>query len=216
MRIPAASRLAIAFAAMLAAAPVPAQLYKWVDERGVTNYSNQPPDPRLVKDLRPVEDRVSVYSPDPGLVQAVEDARQNGDRRRARRDRIERLESQLEAERRARQAAAADTRASAYDRCIADGRTDCSALYGVYPPYDPPVVFVRSRPRHQPIPQIMLPPGTTAGQVTAGNGMIPGTVNSRKGKTAGTVTGDEGIVPGNSAAAPARSTSSQRPPLERR
>ena len=45
------------------------QLYKWVDERGVTNYSNHPPaDPKTAKNVRPVEDRLSVYSPDPGLV----------------------------------------------------------------------------------------------------------------------------------------------------
>ena len=48
------------------------QLYKWVDERGVTNYSNQPPaDPKAAKTVRPVEDRLSVYSPDQGMVQAI-------------------------------------------------------------------------------------------------------------------------------------------------
>ena len=58
------------------------QLYKWVDERGVTNYSNHPPaDPKTAKNVRPVEDRLSVYSPDPGLTQAIEDNQKNFDRR---------------------------------------------------------------------------------------------------------------------------------------
>ena len=35
-------RLTIVLVAILAAAPACAQLYKWVDERGVTNYFNQP------------------------------------------------------------------------------------------------------------------------------------------------------------------------------
>ena len=52
------------------------------DANGVTNYSNQPPsDSRSVKNLKTVEDKLSVYSPDPGLVQAVEDARQSAQRR---------------------------------------------------------------------------------------------------------------------------------------
>ena len=61
----------------LAAVPASAQVYKWVDERGVTNYSNQPPaDPEAVKKLGLVEDRISVYTPDRALTQAVEAFRQ--------------------------------------------------------------------------------------------------------------------------------------------
>lgn len=218
MRTYALSGLAIALAAMLAGAPASAQLYKWVDARGVTNYSNQPPDdPNAAKNLRPVEDRVSVYSPDAALLQAVEDTQQNSRQRQNQRARIESLESQLEAERRARQQAAApDARASAYDKCLADGRVDCTAVYGSYQPYDPPVVFVRNRHRRQHIPQTVLPPGAIAGNVTAGNGVIAGHVNSRNGTIAGTATGTNGIMPGNSAAAPGKNAPSQRPLLERR
>src|SRR5262245_38662861 len=54
-----------------------AQLYKWVDERGVTNYSSQPPaDPGAAKNLGPVEGNLSVYSPDPALTRAVAASRQ--------------------------------------------------------------------------------------------------------------------------------------------
>lgn len=167
-------RSILVVAALVAAAPLGAQqLYKWVDERGVTNYSNQPPpDPRSARNVRQVEDRLSVYTPDAGLTQAIEDSNRNfGERQRAR-QKIEALESQLEAERRAREQAAAavqDNR-SAYDRCIADGRIDCGDIYGMY---YPPVVVVP--PRHRrPIPQAQLTPGATAGNVTAGNGYIPG------------------------------------------
>lgn len=46
-----------------------AQTYKWVDERGVVNYSNTPP-PAAAK-AQPVDDRISVYASDPSLPRAV-------------------------------------------------------------------------------------------------------------------------------------------------
>lgn len=166
----------VAIAAMSAVAPLSAQqLYKWVDERGVTNYSNQPPsDPKMVRKARPVDDRLSVYSPDPGLTQAIEDSHKNFEQRQNRR-RIEQLEDELAQERRARQDAAAAAAAAqdaqrAYDRCITDGRFDCGDVYGIYP-YPAVVVPPRHR-RH--IPQPHLTPGTTAGNVTADNNFIPG------------------------------------------
>ena len=168
----------IAITALLAAAPVAAQLYKWVDENGVTNYSNQPPvNPKAAKNLRPVEDRLSIYSPDEGLTQAIDDARQNAQQRQNQRARIENLENQLEAERRAREqasvAAARETRL-AYEKCVAERRVDCNAIYAGYPPYDPPVVIIPNHHRRRNVPQTALPPGTTAGNVTADNGFIPG------------------------------------------
>jgi hypothetical protein len=177
----------IAISALLAAAPVAAQLYKWVDENGVTNYSNQPPaNPKAAKNLRPVEDRLSVYSPDEGLTQAIDDARQKSQQRQSQRTRIETLENQLEAERRAREqatvAAARETQL-AYEKCVADRRVDCNAIYAGYPPYDPPVVILPNQHRRRHIPQAVLPPGTTAGNVTADNGFIPG--NSAAAKNSG-------------------------------
>lgn len=152
-------RLAVFLAAVFAAVPSGAQLYKWVDERGVTNYSNQPPaDPKSAKNLRPVEDRISVYTPDQALTQAVDDLRQGYDRATA--ERIASLERELEAERRARQYAGA-----------AGGQP---VYYGGYEPYEPEVVFVPNRHRTRRFNQIQLPPGAIAGNVVGPNGFIPG------------------------------------------
>jgi Domain of unknown function (DUF4124) len=64
--------LAAALLAFSAGTAAAAQLYKWVDERGVVNYSNQPPaDPKAARNVKAVEDRVSVYTPDPALVREV-------------------------------------------------------------------------------------------------------------------------------------------------
>ena len=64
--------LVAAFLAFSAGTATAAQLYKWVDERGVVNYSNQlPADPKSAKNVKEVEDRVSVYTPDPALVREV-------------------------------------------------------------------------------------------------------------------------------------------------
>ena len=59
-----------AFVLLAAAAPLAqAQTYKWVDERGVVNYSNTPP-PQAVK-AQPVEERISVYASEPSLAQTA-------------------------------------------------------------------------------------------------------------------------------------------------
>ena len=62
-------------ALLLAAAPLAqAETYKWVDERGVVNYSNAPP-PDSAKGAVPaqtVPDRVSTYQTDPATNQSVE------------------------------------------------------------------------------------------------------------------------------------------------
>ena len=39
-------------------------VYRWTDERGVVNYSNERPKGRAPKDLHAIEDRVSVYTPE--------------------------------------------------------------------------------------------------------------------------------------------------------
>jgi hypothetical protein len=49
-----------------------AETYKWVDERGVTNYSNNPPPAaKSAKAVQQVEERISYYEPDPGLKAAA-------------------------------------------------------------------------------------------------------------------------------------------------
>ena len=62
-------------ALLLAAAPLAqAETYKWVDERGVVNYSNAPP-PDSAKGAAPaqtVPDRISSYQTDPVTNQSIE------------------------------------------------------------------------------------------------------------------------------------------------
>lgn len=47
-----------------------AQTYKWVDERGVVNYSNTPPT-SVAKNMQPVADRISISAPDPRPQRAI-------------------------------------------------------------------------------------------------------------------------------------------------
>ena len=118
--------LILPFVLVAVAAPG-AELYKWVDERGVTNYSNEaPPKGRTAKKLEVGEERFSVYTPDAQLSQAVEAERQ----------------------RRSRPAPSAsvtpppvppppqvplqqvspEPRVSSYDPCLTPGNPDCSAF----------------------------------------------------------------------------------------
>lgn len=155
-------RLPVILAAVLAAVPVYAELFKWVDARGITNYSNQPPaDPGIAKKLTIVEDRISVYTPDKALLAAVEADRQQRSNPAVAR-KIENLERQLEDERRARQIAAADAQAAR------------DAFYESRP-YIPVPVFVpvRSWPMRS-IAQAQLAPGAIAGNVVGMNGFIAG------------------------------------------
>lgn len=164
------TRLTVVLVAILATAPACAQLYKWVDERGVTNYSNQlPADPKAAKKLLPVEDRISVFTADKLLPQAVEVFRQKSDQALA--ERIASLERQLEAERLARQLAAAAQ--ASYDPCLSQG-INCNGIYSGYYPYGSTFVFVPARHRPRSIVQARLTPGTTAGNVVGMNGFIPG------------------------------------------
>src|SRR5688500_7252569 len=60
-------------AALLVSAPAGAQRYKWVDENGVTNYSNEPPPKsRTRKPPTIVEDTISVYTPEKSVTDAIE------------------------------------------------------------------------------------------------------------------------------------------------
>jgi len=47
-----------------------AQTYRWVDERGVVNYSNTPPSSAAEK-MQPVADRISISDPDPRPQRAI-------------------------------------------------------------------------------------------------------------------------------------------------
>ena len=150
-------RLLIVLFAILATVPATAQVYKWVDERGVTNYSNQPPaDPKAVKKLGVVEDKISVYTPDPALMQAIA-AFQQQRINRALAEAIGSLE--LEAERRAGQYGAGAP--ACYDPCLDGGGINCSGVYGGYYPYVPAVAVIPFRHRAQSFAQTRWVPGKT-------------------------------------------------------
>jgi hypothetical protein len=58
---------------LLVVRPLCAETYKWVDEKGVTNYSGSPPaNAELAKKAQVVEERLSIYTPDPALTQAIQ------------------------------------------------------------------------------------------------------------------------------------------------
>ena len=60
-----ACHLAILAGVILWPAFAAAELYKWVDERGVTNYSSEPPAAAATSSkLTRVENKISVYTPD--------------------------------------------------------------------------------------------------------------------------------------------------------
>lgn len=171
MRLNAPIRLLIGLVAILASAPASAQIYKWVDERGVTNYSSQPPAD-AAKTVAVVEDKVSFYTPDKALTQAIEAARQGGNQ--ALSERVSSLERQLEAERWARQYASAGEAPVAYDPCRGGRTVDCGGFYsGYYYPYASTVVIYPFRHLPGRIPQARPKPGTIAGKVVGVKHNIP-------------------------------------------
>ena len=124
-----------------------AQVYKWTDDKGVTNYSSTPPDNRKSQKLDEDKGRVST-------IEAYDASKSDAARReQALKDRVDRLEQDAQ---RNRQTAAAQDQMSAEayrqwrERCIADRRTDCDNPAGVYDP-GYPVPFVR--PGVRPLPQ---------------------------------------------------------------
>jgi hypothetical protein len=60
-----------------AATSVHAETFKWVDENGRINYSNNPPPAgKAAKAVQKVEDRISIYQTDPALKRAARNYRQ--------------------------------------------------------------------------------------------------------------------------------------------
>jgi len=162
-------RASLAVAAVLAGAASSAlgQVYKWVDQNGVTNYSGKPPtEINAVKKLDVVAERLSVYPPDKAVMRALDTASQRIDPVLT--NRIDLLERQLAAERQARQYAAA-TEASvlqaAYEQCLAQRRVDCDGQVAYYA-YAPISVAMRRQRQQHFVPSISLN-GVTAGNVTA-------------------------------------------------
>ena len=69
-------QVALAATALALAAPASAQTFKWVDEKGVVNYSSNPPPAasaarKSTQVAEVVEDRLSTYESDPALRRPV-------------------------------------------------------------------------------------------------------------------------------------------------
>jgi uncharacterized protein DUF4124 len=162
----------LACVALLDASPAwSAQLYKWVDERGVTNYSNQPPaDAEAARNLGPVEGNLSVYSPDPALTRAVAASRQDS-YNRGLAERVDYLERELAAERQARQYAPPAVALS-----VPCQSGDCYGNYATsyYPAGIAGGGFFPAGHKHKRLLPAQLPVGATAGNVVGMSGFIPG------------------------------------------
>jgi len=150
MRLRRHIELAMTLAAIAAALPAAAEMYKWVDDRGTTHYSDRKPeDPKDAGKVKPVSGNVSVYSPDKPLLAAVESARQ----RRAQ------PEYRIEPERAPPPYAYPAAAQLPADSCE---YADCGPLYYPYAP----ALFAPFRRRPPHFVQGRLPPGAVAG----GNG----------------------------------------------
>ena len=149
--------IALAFAAAAVAAPVCAQMYKWVDENGATHYSDRKPDDRKTADkVKTVDGNLSVYSPDTTLLRAVETARDRASQ-----------PAPPEPERTARPYVAPVTAQPPVqgDPCAF---ADCGGYYYPVAPAYP------SRRHGPPLRPAILPSGAIAGTVNS-PGTIPGT-----------------------------------------
>ena len=121
-----AIRHTIFLAAICAAAPACAELYKWIDERGVTNYSNElPPVTATAHKVTSVGNKISVYTPDESFMRAVKAVREQS---------IKKL-TEPEPER-SPVARIGPPQQSGYEQCLASGRIGCEDLYNTpYPIY---------------------------------------------------------------------------------
>ncbi len=176
MFVRATIRLLMAAAAFFAASVAGAQIYKWVDENGVTNYSSQrPAGPKAPGKVGIVEDNISIYTPDPGLVEAVDAFRVRS--------------NEIGRDARAAEVSPANQYTTPVyvpvplspDPCAGYRTAHCDELYTGYYPHAPVAGHRGYRRRHQWIPQKQLRPGAIAGQVVGMDGYIPGnSANARR------------------------------------
>jgi len=123
---------ALAWILALAASPLFAQVYKWVDEKGVVNYSNEAPPNTKATQLDPKASRLSIVATDDAQKRAAGASSNHS----ALSEQLDRIERKLDAERYARSVADAQAEAAAdswYQQCLRDRRVDCD--YAGMDPY---------------------------------------------------------------------------------
>jgi len=152
-----AALISAGFAVVLLSRASATEIYKWVDENGITNYSNVAPPNRASKTLDEDAGRVSTVEA-PGRTR--NDSAQ-GDR--ALRDQLDRVEQELARSRQManqQDLAGSDAYTRWREECIAQRRTDCDNPYEtVYAPsYIGPSPPLRPRPPLRPIGPTPTPP----------------------------------------------------------
>jgi len=154
--------LGLPLLALLAGAPAgAAELYKWVDDNGVVNYSNTPPPKtRSGKPPTVIEDRVSTYTPDKATLDEIERAK--------RRPAPPTPAASLTRDAPPRVTAPPPPPPVAYDPCANPNDPNCQHYL-----YDGSPVF-QGRRRPPVLVQPQLPPGTIAGQGAGPGAYIPG------------------------------------------
>ena len=158
-------QLALSASLVAVAAHASAEVYKWIDEKGVVNYSNALPPKSKTRDIAVVENRLSTYTPDKDIIEAMQGARE------LRRSGRGATSSDVDGARGARSnvAVLGPAPATRYDPCAGSADSDCQAAF----PYDAWPAFV-GRQRVPLFAQPQLPPGAIAGQVVGADGFIPG------------------------------------------
>lgn len=150
-------RMAVCMACAAAALSGPAggEIYKWVDENGVVNYGESPPQNGQSRLVDVERARLSVYTPAPASAATADDALGQ---------KIDRLERELARTRSDSDAAsrlAAERELQRLERCRRDRRVDCDEIVlEDYPPaviHAPPAYWkprppIQPRPPHRPRP----------------------------------------------------------------
>lgn len=140
-------------AVLLTALPASAQVYKWVDEKGVVNYSNEAPAGGKATQLDPKSSRLSIVGTGDAQKTVLASASDS-----ALSEKLDRIERKLDAERYARSVSDAQAQAAAdswYQQCQRDRRVDCDyagtdQYYDGYWPYYGTVVGARPRFHQRP------------------------------------------------------------------
>jgi hypothetical protein len=147
-----------ALSASLFAAATQAQVYKWTDERGGVHYSNAPP-PEGIPPARvaTIAEKVSTYAPVTPAAPAVPAPGADA----ALKTRVQALEQELAAERRARDSAntvsADDRRRAELDECLRQRRADCDRPEVLATGAAPMMVVAPPRRRATIVPTLPAP-----------------------------------------------------------